>query len=45
MDIRSLEYFLAVAQEESITRAAEVLHMTQPPLSRQLMELEEEFAK
>ena len=39
MDIRSLEYFLAVAQEESITRAAEVLHMTQPPLSREMKAL------
>ena len=40
MDIRSLEYFLAVAQEESITRAAEVLHMTQPPISKQMQLLE-----
>lgn len=42
MDIRVLRYFLAVAQEESITRAAEVLHTSQPNLSRQLTELEEE---
>ncbi len=42
MDIRILKYFLAVAQEESITRAAEVLHTSQPNLSRQLTELEEE---
>ncbi|WP_100489216.1 LysR family transcriptional regulator [Sporolactobacillus pectinivorans] len=41
MDIRILKYFLAVAQEESITRAAEVLHTSQPNLSRQLTELEE----
>lgn len=45
MDIRSLQYFLAVAREESITRAAEVLHMTQPPLSRQLKDLEEDLGK
>ena len=38
MDIRSLEYFLAVAREENITAAAEALHMTQPPLSRKLKE-------
>lgn len=45
MDIRILKYFLAVAQEESITRAAEVLHTSQPNLSRQLTELEEEVGK
>lgn len=45
MDIRILKYFLAVAREESITKAAETLHMTQPPLSRQLKELEEELGK
>lgn len=43
MDIRVLQYFLAVAREESITKAAETLHMTQPPLSRQMKELEEEL--
>lgn len=43
MDIRTLQYFLAVAREESITGAAEFLHMTQPPLSRQLKDLEEEL--
>lgn len=41
MDIRILKYFLAVAKEGNITRAAESLHITQPTLSRQLMELEE----
>lgn len=45
MDIRVLQYFLAVAREESITRAAETLRMTQPPLSRQLKDLEEEVGK
>ena len=45
MDIRVLQYFLAVAREESITKAAERLHMTQPPLSRQLKDLEEELGK
>ena len=43
MDIRVLEYFLAVAREESITKAAKALSMTQPPLSRQLKELEDEL--
>lgn len=45
MDIRVLQYFLAVAREESITKAAETLHMTQPPLSRQLKDLENEVGK
>lgn len=45
MDIRVLQYFLAAAREESITRAAETLNMTQPPLSRQLKDLEEEVGK
>lgn len=45
MDIRVLQYFLAVAREESITKAAKVLHMTQPPLSRQLKDLEDELGK
>lgn len=45
MELRVLEYFLAVAREQSITRAAEYLHLTQPTLSRQLRELEEEFGR
>lgn len=43
MEIRVLRYFLAVVREETISRAAEVLHITQPTLSRQLAELEEEL--
>lgn len=42
MELRILRYFLAVAREESITKASEVLHITQPTLSRQLNQLEEE---
>lgn len=45
MDIRVLKYFLAVAREESITKATQALHMTQPPLSRQLKDLEDELGK
>lgn len=42
MEIRVLRYFLTVVREESITKAAEMLHITQPTLSRQLAQLEEE---
>ncbi len=42
MEIRVLKYFLAVVREENITKAAEVLHITQPTLSRQLALLEDE---
>ena len=45
MDIRSLRYFLAVAREENMTRAAELLHVTQPTLSRTMRALEEELGK
>ena len=43
MEIRVLKYFLLVAREENITKAANLLHLTQPTLSRQLMQLEEEL--
>ena len=43
MEIRVLKYFLAVVREENITKAAEALHITQPTLSRQLQQLEEEL--
>lgn len=45
MEIRVLKYFLTVAREQNITSAAELLHITQPTLSRQLMELENEIGK
>jgi len=43
MEIRVLRYFLTVVREESITKASEVLHITQPTLSRQLAQMEEEL--
>jgi len=43
MDIRVLKYFLAITSEESISKAASILHLTQPTLSRQLKDLEEEL--
>ena len=43
MELRVLNYFLAVAREENITKAAQMLHVTQPTLSRQMMQLEEEL--
>ncbi len=43
MEIRVLKYFLMAAREENITKAAALLHITQPTLSRQLMQLEEEL--
>ena len=45
MEIRELRYFLAVAREENITRAAQSLHIAQPSLSKQLMELEKKLDK
>lgn len=43
MELRVLQYFLVVAREENITKAAVLLHITQPTLSRQLMQMEEEL--
>lgn len=43
MDIRVLNYFLVTAGEKNITKAAELLHLTQPTLSRQLKSLEAEL--
>lgn len=43
MELRVLRYYLTVAREENITRAAEILHITQPTLSRQMAELEDEL--
>lgn len=45
MEIRTLRYFLAVAREENMTRAAETLHVTQPTMSKSLKRLEDELGK
>lgn len=45
MELRELRYFLAVANEENITKAADLVHTTQPNLSRQIHSLEEEIGK
>lgn len=45
MELRVLQYFLMITREESISKAAKILHITQPTLSRQIKELEEEFGK
>lgn len=45
MDVRILRYFLAVAKEENITKAAEILHIAQPSLSKQIIDLEKELGK
>ena len=45
IETRLLQYFLAIAEEQSITRAAKYLHVTQPTLSKQMMELEADLGK
>ena len=45
MEIRTLRYFLVAAREESMTKAAEILHVTQPTLSKQIKALEDELGK
>lgn len=45
MELRVLQYFLAVAREQNVSRAAESLHLSQPTLSRQLRDMEEELGK
>lgn len=45
MELRTLEYFLAIAREETISGAAEYLHITQPTLSRQMKDLEQQLGK
>lgn len=45
MEIRSLKYFLAVAREENMTKAADFLHVTQPTLSKTIRTLEDELGK
>jgi len=43
MDIRTLKYFVVIASEKNITKAAKRLHISQPALSKQLKDLENEY--
>ncbi|WP_460876028.1 LysR family transcriptional regulator [Staphylococcus sp. Mo2-1] len=43
MELKTLYYFVTIAKEESITRVANTLHITQPTLSRQIKDLESEL--
>lgn len=45
MDVRTLRYFIAIAKAENFTAAAEALYVTQPTLSKQMKELEEDLGK
>ena len=45
IETRLLRYFLAISREQNITRAAEMLHVTQSTLSKQMMELEDQLGK
>lgn len=45
LELRVLQYFLTVARKQSISAAAQALHLSQPTLSRQLKEMEEELGK